>query len=219
VEFGIEVFGWLIISWSITTNKHRNINQSLLTLGRVISALTEGHSHIPYRDSKLTRLLQESLGGRTKTWLIATLSPIASNVDETISTLEYALKAKSIKNKPQVNARSHSKTMLKEYAGELESLRSMLQATREKNGIYLSPADYDQMQAKLSAQTDKINECEQALRQREEELEEARGAVAGVQTKLDAATEALQQREQELAERCVAVSVGKGSLCMMLDSS
>ena len=79
-----------------------NINQSLLTLGRVISALTEGHSHIPYRDSKLTRLLQESLGGRAKTWIIATLSPIASNVEETLSTLEYALKAKSIKNKPEV---------------------------------------------------------------------------------------------------------------------
>lgn len=81
-----------------------NINQSLLTLGRVISALTEGHSHIPYRDSKLTRLLQESLGGRAKTWIIATLSPIASNVDETLSTLEYALKAKSIKNKPEVRS-------------------------------------------------------------------------------------------------------------------
>ncbi len=48
--------------------------------------------------------MQESLGGRTKTWIIATLSPIASNVDETLSTLEYALKAKSIKNKPQVRS-------------------------------------------------------------------------------------------------------------------
>lgn len=62
------------------------------------------HFFPQYRDSKLTRLLQESLGGRTKTWIIATLSPIASNVDETLSTLEYALKAKSIKNKPQVRS-------------------------------------------------------------------------------------------------------------------
>lgn len=128
--------------------------------------------------------------------------------------------------------------MLREYAGELESLRSMLQATREKNGIYLAPAEYDQMQvmsrrwfvsdprlidgrltfvapsaqptqAKLSAQSDKINECEQALRQREEELEEARGVVAGVQGKLDAATEALQRREEELAERWVWVQSGQ----------
>lgn len=60
------------------------------------------HTSKQYRDSKLTRLLQESLGGRAKTWIIATLSPIASNVEETLSTLEYALKAKSIKNKPEV---------------------------------------------------------------------------------------------------------------------
>lgn len=97
-----------------------NINQSLLTLGRVITALTEGLSHIPYRDSKLTRLLQESLGGRAKTWIIATLSPISGNVDETLSTLEYALKAKSIKNKPEVNARQTSKTLMKEYNSEIE---------------------------------------------------------------------------------------------------
>ena len=64
-----------------------SINQSLLTLGRVINALVEHHGHIPYRDSKLTRLLQDSLGGRSKTSIIATLSPSSAAVDETISTL------------------------------------------------------------------------------------------------------------------------------------
>jgi kinesin family protein 11 len=79
------------------------INQSLLTLGRVINALVDRSSFIPYRDSKLTRLLQESLGGRAKTVIIATVSPSYAAFDETLSTLDYAHRAKSIKNKPQVN--------------------------------------------------------------------------------------------------------------------
>ena len=79
-----------------------SINQSLLTLGRVITALVDHHAHIPYRDSKLTRLLQESLGGKAKTCIIATLSPSQGCVEETLSTLDYAHRAKSIKNVPQV---------------------------------------------------------------------------------------------------------------------
>lgn len=70
------------------------INQSLLALGRVINALVDKTSHIPYRESKLTRLLQDSLGGQTKTCIIATVSPAHINLEETLSTLEYATKAK-----------------------------------------------------------------------------------------------------------------------------
>jgi kinesin family protein 11 len=176
-----------------------NINQSLLTLGRCITALTEGHQHVPFRDSKLTRLLQESLGGRAKTFLIATLSPVASNVDETLSTLEYALKAKSIKNKPELNARSTSRTLIKEYNSEIESLKSMLMATREKNGVYLSPADYDQLQAQLQSQGEQIKESLQALGQREEELEEAVGVRTELRNQVEQVTEALQTSEAALA--------------------
>ncbi|EPZ33429.1 Kinesin, motor region domain-containing protein [Rozella allomycis CSF55] len=80
------------------------INLSLSALGNVISALVDGRSkHIPYRDSKLTRLLQDSLGGNSKTLMIATLSPASYNYDETLSTLRYASRAKNIKNKPKVN--------------------------------------------------------------------------------------------------------------------
>ena len=67
------------------------INLSLSALGNVISALVDGKSkHIPYRDSKLTRLLQDSLGGNTKTLMVACLSPADNNYDETLSTLRYA---------------------------------------------------------------------------------------------------------------------------------
>ena len=80
------------------------INLSLSALGNVISALVDGKTnHIPYRDSKLTRLLQDSLGGNTKTIMIAAVSPANYNYDETLSTLRYASRAKFIQNKPKIN--------------------------------------------------------------------------------------------------------------------
>lgn len=121
------------------------INKSLLTLGRVINALVERSSHIPYRESKLTRLLQDSLGGRTKTCIIATLSPAKSNLEETISTLDYAFRAKNIRNKPQVNQPINKKTLLKEYTVEIEKLKSELIATRQRNGVYLTQENYDEI--------------------------------------------------------------------------
>ncbi|EOD15598.1 hypothetical protein EMIHUDRAFT_44696, partial [Emiliania huxleyi CCMP1516] len=81
-----------------------NINQSLLTLGRVITSLREKQGRIPYRDSKLTRLLQArrcpDLGGRCKTCIIATLSPSILCCEESLSTLSYAQSAHGIENKP-----------------------------------------------------------------------------------------------------------------------
>ena len=82
----------------------KKINVSLTALGKVINALTDGKStHVPYRDSKLTRVLQESLGGNSKTSLIVTCSPHPSNVAETISTLRFGISAKKIKNNPKIN--------------------------------------------------------------------------------------------------------------------
>ena len=80
------------------------INKSLTNLGNVINHLTDGKStHIPYRDSKLTRILQESLGGNAKTSLIITCSPAKYNLDETLSTLRFGARAKRIKNKAKIN--------------------------------------------------------------------------------------------------------------------
>jgi len=80
--------------------ERRNINQSLLTLGRVIAALRDDSGRVPYRDSKLTRLLQDALGGSCRTVMIATISPAQSAVDETVSTLTYAEQAMGITTKP-----------------------------------------------------------------------------------------------------------------------
>ncbi|XP_046450397.1 kinesin-like protein KIF11-A [Daphnia pulex] len=93
--------------------KARYINQSLLTLGRVITSLVERASHIPYSQSKLTHLLQDSLGGRTKTSIIATISPAAANLEETLSTLDYAFRAKNITNRPEVNQKLTKNALLK----------------------------------------------------------------------------------------------------------
>lgn len=81
-----------------------NINLSLTTLGLVIQNLVSSKpTHIPYRDSQLTRLLQDSLGGNTKTVMIANVGPAGYNYDETLSTLKYANRAKNIKNEVKIN--------------------------------------------------------------------------------------------------------------------
>ena len=117
-----------------------NINKSLLTLGRVISALVEKRGHIPYRDSKLTRILRESLGGTAKTTIIATVTPSSSGFEETCSTLKYANTAKSIENKPEVNQRMTKRALLKDYELDMHRIRQELAAARAKDGVYL-PSD------------------------------------------------------------------------------
>ncbi|QHS71505.1 Kip1p [Saccharomyces paradoxus] len=119
------------------------INKSLLTLGRVINALVDHSNHIPYRESKLTRLLQDSLGGMTKTCIIATVSPAKISMEETASTLEYATRAKSIKNTPQVNQSLSKDTCLKDYIQEIEKLRNDLKNSRNKQGIFISQDQLD----------------------------------------------------------------------------
>ena len=83
-----------------------SINKGLLCLGNVISALTDEHKkdkHIPYRDSKLTRILQDSLGGNSRTTVIACVSPAESNYEESLNSIKYASRARNIKNKAVVN--------------------------------------------------------------------------------------------------------------------
>ena len=87
-----------------TLEEAKKINKSLSALGMVINALTDGKSsHVPYRDSKLTRILQESLGGNSRTTLIINCSPSSYNDAETVSTLRFGVRAKSIKNNAKVN--------------------------------------------------------------------------------------------------------------------
>lgn len=130
-----------------------------------------------YRESKLTRLLQDSLGGRTKTCIIATVSPAKSNLEETISTLDYAFRAKNIKNKPQVNQTISKKTLLKEFSSEIEKLKGELIAARQRNGVYLTSETYEELTCESESrrilseeQQAKIETMEANLRNKVQEL-------------------------------------------------
>ncbi|KAL1540386.1 Kinesin-like protein KIN-4A [Salvia divinorum] len=107
-----------------------HINKGLLALGNVISALGDDKKrkegvHVPYRDSKLTRLLQDSLGGNSRTVMIACISPADINAEETLNTLKYANRARNIQNKPVVNRDPISNEMLK-MRQQLEFLQAEL---------------------------------------------------------------------------------------------
>jgi kinesin family protein 3/17 len=103
-----------------------NINLSLSTLGLVIKSLVDPKSkHIPYRDSQLTRLLQDSLGGNTKTVMIANVGPSAYNYDETLSTLKYANSAKNIKNDVRINE-DPKDALLRQFQEEIKRLKEQV---------------------------------------------------------------------------------------------
>ncbi len=107
------------------------INQSLSTLGKVMNTLAERSSgktkglHIPYRESILTWLLRESLGGNARTFMVAAVSPASDNFDETLSTLRYANQAKKIVNSAVVNEDATA-TMLRQLNDEIAQLRQQL---------------------------------------------------------------------------------------------
>ncbi|KAJ3353221.1 hypothetical protein HDU83_007049 [Entophlyctis luteolus] len=121
-----------------------SINQGLLVLGRVINSLTEGKcgangtsntqepaTVVPYRDSKLTRFLQDSLGGNSKTVMLACISPVESNLSETVNTLRYAARARGIQNKSRItveSASAHSSVEITALLHEISTLKSLLAA-------------------------------------------------------------------------------------------
>ncbi|XP_049518142.1 kinesin-like protein KIF11 [Dermacentor silvarum] len=135
-----------------------SINQSLLALGRVITALGDKAPHIPYRESKLTRILQDSLGGRTKTSIIATISPDKTNLEETLSTLEYAHRFQNISNRPEANKKMTERALMKVYVDEIERLGKDLNAARAKDGVLLEQAHHSKMVQRLANQSDYILE-------------------------------------------------------------
>jgi len=116
------------------------INLSLSALGNVICALVDGRSvHIPYRDSKLTRLLQDSLGGNTKTLMIACLSPADRNYEETLSTLRYANRAKNIRNKPRINE-DPKDALIRQYLDEINRLKAIISRGTPDQDVIIRPA-------------------------------------------------------------------------------
>lgn len=117
-----------------------NINKGLLALGNVISALTDDTgkvTFIPYRVSKLTRILRNSLGGNSRTWMIACVSPVLADLDESLNTIKYATRARKIANTPIVNKDPQSAiiTQLKQQIFKLQSDLSKMKRIIHQNGL------------------------------------------------------------------------------------
>ncbi|KAJ8292619.1 Kinesin-like protein bimC [Rhodotorula toruloides] len=196
------------------------INASLLALGRVINQLVDKDpakkQHIAYRESKLTRLLQDSLGGRTKTTIIATISPVS--YEETASTLTYAHQAKSIQNRPEVNQRVSKNVMLNQFATEIERLKADLNAARGQEGVYVSKETWDEMEtgrlsfdetkrkleiseSQLQTTRDQFEQNFRLLSLREEQLRKATDELGAVKGELVATSAELRETKLRLAQQ------------------
>ena len=134
----------------------KNINKSLSCLGLVISALTENKQpmHVPYRNSLLTRLLSDSLGGNCRTTMFTMISPAPEAFQESLSSLKFAHRAKSIKNKPLVNEDLDQKALIRKYENELKKLRTELE---EKNKVLIDKTKLMQLE-QLEEEKKKIEE-------------------------------------------------------------
>ncbi|KAJ1659932.1 hypothetical protein IWQ61_001068 [Dispira simplex] len=163
-----------------------SINSGLLALGNVISALGDESrkaSHIPYRDSKLTRLLQDSLGGNSQTLMLACVSPSESNILETVNTLKYANRARNIKNRVAINIDpfDHS-TDINVLRMEIKRLRSELVRSRRQPGISspLLRRTVDESPMSLGPST-----LSQPIRSIQRQLQAYRKQVHQITTELD----------------------------------
>jgi len=138
--------------------------------------LVDGNSHIPYRDSKLTRLLQNSLGGNSKTIMIATIGPANYNYEESLTTLRYANRAKNIKNQPRINE-DPKDALLRKFQEEIARLKDQLggkrpggrKSRRHRNqdgtegGDDDEEGDQEDEELFLKEQQDKLNEEKRAI--------------------------------------------------------
>lgn len=157
------------------------INLSLSALGNVISALADGKfAHIPYRDSKLTKLLQDSLGGNSKTIMLANINPNPANYEETLGTLRYASRTKMIKNKPKMNE-DPKDALIRNYLDEINKLKSMLE-DKSLGGAFTEGIFSDEILKKIKEEGEEaMKEKQKALgdlQDKEKELEE-KGKMIG----------------------------------------
>ncbi|KAF9680731.1 hypothetical protein SADUNF_Sadunf06G0152000 [Salix dunnii] len=156
------------------------INKSLLTLGTVrplvISKLTDGRAaHIPYRDSKLTRLLQSSLSGHGRVSLICTVTPSSSSSEETHNTLKFAHRAKHIEIQAAQNKIIDEKSLIKKYQNEIRSLKEELEQL--KRGIVIVPQLKDIVEDDIVLLKQKLEDGQVKLQSRLEQEEEAKTAL------------------------------------------
>ena len=182
----------------------QNINKSLMTLGMVINALTENAQHVPYRDSKLTRVLQESIGGNSQTTLIITISSNGLNQSESLSTLRFGQRAKLIKNKVVANTvKSVKELMLK--IKELEDKIKKYESTKGRlNTEDTNFSDDNNNNVRLKTfgesdeKNDKCDKCEKYIN----ELMNKRVEILTLSEQIDDLEKDKEDLECEINEKC-----------------
>ncbi|XP_010788826.1 kinesin-like protein KIF3B isoform X1 [Notothenia coriiceps] len=192
------------------------INLSLSALGNVISALADGRSsHVPYRDSKLTRLLQDSLGGNAKTVMVATLGPSPQHYDETLTTLRYANRAKNIQNQPRVNE-DPKDALLREFQMEIARLRAQLHHRKWRSKQKKEQVDGEDWEGDGDEETDGEEEKaveeyvkleEQRLEREKQDIREDQFMLADEKQRLLGEKERMMgdlRKEQEATEQLTA---------------
>ena len=170
-------------------------------------------------ESKLTRLLQDSLGGRTKTCIIATVSPARSNMEETLSTLDYAIRAKSIKNRPEVNQQMTRNALIKDYVAEITRLHADLRAVREKSGIIISEETWAKMTTEQELkETERLEAVKQVeilegqMKALRDEFEEAMALLNRTETELRETKTRLDDTTTELVDTKQQLTAVEGAL-------
>ena len=155
-----------------------NINKSLLTLGSVIGKLAEGAdgAHIPYRDSKLTRILQNSLGGNARTAMICAVTPASEHAEETISSLKFASRAANIKNEAKVNEILDEDAQMKRYQRTIAELEQEVAQLREQRTGTTTTAESSESQEKEELAAN-LAKQEALYRKQQGEIERLKGLM------------------------------------------
>ncbi|KAJ2764296.1 Kinesin- motor protein, partial [Coemansia nantahalensis] len=197
------------------------INQSLLVLGRVISALgakaaagagAARDARVPYRDSKLTHILKDSLGGRTRTCMIATISNSTDSIEVTTSTLQYASQARGIRNRPVANRKVSKSDILHDMQHQMEQLQRDLDAARDGEGFFITRESYGELAAQAQAAKEVADEWKQRVALWELETQRVT-AQHDELARAHAATEArLRDREQALDAAQADAARARGEL-------
>ncbi|XAR61991.1 Plus-end-directed kinesin ATPase [Bertholletia excelsa] len=186
----------------------KHINKSLMVLGNVINKLSEGakqRAHIPYRDSKLTRILQPALGGNAKTSIICTVAPEEVHIEETKGTLQFASRAKRVTNCVQVNEILTDAALLKRQKQEIEELRKKLQGSRSevleqeilklRNDMLKYELEREKLAMELEEERKSHKEHEQCIREQQMKIDNLSSLVSF--------SDSDRNSSQEIAKQCM----------------
>ncbi|KAJ2487716.1 Kinesin- motor protein [Coemansia sp. RSA 2320] len=191
-----------------------NINRSLLALERVITAQANNSEHVPYRDSKLTHILKDSLGGNSRTYMIATISTPAASIEETVNTLKYAGQARGIRNRPVLNVKVTQSERVHNLELKVNQLQSELDEARDKTGLYVAHGTYKKLVADSEQARAHTNEWKQRFVLLEAELGRTKSEATARANALDARNAQLTAELARMAHAHHEDALGVAARCL-----